>query len=96
MIVMSDGLMWYVIGMSVGIAIGIPSSSELVTTMDSDFRAAAKTGMVTTDMNCAALIALQEQLNEAYKNRADDNVVAAHFDLTPKACRAALSTPAPD
>ncbi|MBU0800782.1 MAG: hypothetical protein KKA05_07230 [Alphaproteobacteria bacterium] len=93
---MSDGIMWYVIGMSVGIAIGMPTSGELVTKMDSDFRAAAKTGAVTPEMNCAALIALQTELNEAYKDRAGDNVVAAHFELTPEACRTALNAPAPN
>jgi hypothetical protein len=86
---MSDGFKWYFIGLSLGMVIGMPSSSDLQTTMDRDFRDAAAAGTVTPAQHCRMLVKLQDDLNKAYARRADDKASVPHYTMTIADCVAA-------
>ena len=92
---MDNGFMWYFIGLSIGIVIGMPSGSDIVTKMNADFRAAARTGAVTPETNCQALIDLQGKLNDQYQRRADDGAAPSRFSLTMDDCLKAARAPQP-
>lgn len=92
---MDNSFMGYVIGLAVGIVIGMPGSSEIVTKMNTDFRAAARAGTVTPEMHCRALGDFQDKLNEAYADRHKGKSPAPRFAFTPDDCVKAVRPPQP-
>lgn len=85
----SDGLMWYMIGMALGVVIGMPGTHDLVTKLDRDFRDAAGEGRVSAEDHCAQLQSLNDRLNEYYAKHNKTNPQSFTVDC------AALTTPRP-
>ena len=92
---MDNGFFWYFIGLAVGIAIGAPGASEIVTKMNAEFRDAARGGAVTAEQNCRALADLQDSLNEKYVRRAGDGVAPSHFAFSMADCLKNTQAPRP-
>lgn len=87
-------LSWYFMGLAIGIVIGMPAGSEIVTRMDRDHRDAAAAGNVSPAQHCRALLSLNGDLNEQYKKRAGRDVAPSRFEMTQDQCVKML-TPAP-